>query len=145
MLDQDRKGKAMTRQLYVNLPVRDLERSKTFFSRLGFGFNPQYTNEQAACMIVADDIYVMLLVESFFQTFTKKPVADASSTTEVLLCLSCASREEVDNTVAKALEAGGRAPNPPQDHGFMYSHGFEDMDGHVWELLYMASQPDAAG
>lgn len=127
----------MSRQIYVNLPIRNMERSKAFFSALGFSFNPQFTNEQGACMVVADDIYVMLLVESFFQTFTKKPVADASKTTEVLLCLSCASRAEVDDLVGKALTAGGTSPNPPQDHGFMYGHGFTDPDGHVWELMYM--------
>ena len=127
----------MSRQIYVNLPIRNMERSKAFFSALGFSFNPQFTNEQGACMVVADDIYVMLLVESFFQTFTKKPVADASKTTEVLLCLSCASRAEVDDLVRKALAAGGTSPNPPQDHGFMYGHGFTDPDGHVWELMYM--------
>lgn len=132
----------MNRQIYVNLPVRDLERSKTFFSRLGFGFNAQFTNEQAACMVVAGDIYVMLLAQSFFQTFTTKPVADANKSTEVLVCLSCASRAEVDALVATALEAGGRTPNAPQDHGFMYGHGFEDPDGHIWELVYMEPHAD---
>jgi hypothetical protein len=128
----------MAQQIYVNLPVRDLERSKAFFAKLGYGFNPQYTNEQAACMVVSEDhIYVMLLVESFFQTFTKKPVADATKSTEVLVCLSCESRQQVDDLVAKALAAGGSAPNPKQDLGFMYSHGFEDLDGHGWELVYM--------
>ena len=136
----------MSRQIYVNLPIRSMERSKAFFSALGFGFNPQFTNEQGACMVIADNIYVMLLVENFFQTFTKKPVADASKTTEVLICLSCASRAEVDELVRKAVAAGGTSPNPPQDHGFMYGHGFTDLDGHVWELMYMdpaAAPPQA--
>ena len=132
----------MTRQIYVNLPVKNLERAKAFFGSLGFGFNPQFTNESGACMVIADNIYAMLLTESFFQTFTKKPVADASRSTEVLVCLSCESRAEVDELVRKALAAGGKAPNQPQDHGFMYGHGFEDMDGHVWELVYM--DPNAA-
>jgi uncharacterized protein len=132
----------MTRQIYVNLPVKNLERAKAFFGSLGFGFNPQFTNESGACMVIADNIYAMLLTESFFQTFTKKPVADASRSTEVLVCLSCESRAEVDELVRKALYAGGKAPNAPQDHGFMYGHGFEDMDGHVWELVYM--DPNAA-
>jgi predicted lactoylglutathione lyase/uncharacterized protein YndB with AHSA1/START domain len=127
----------VTRQIFVNLPIRDMERSKAFFSALGFSFNPQFTNEQGACMVVADNIFVMLLVEPFFQTFTKKPVADASQTTEVLVCISCESRAEVDEFVGKALVAGGTAPNAPQDHGFMYSHGFQDLDGHIWELAYM--------
>jgi uncharacterized protein len=132
----------MTRQIYVNLPVKNLERAKAFFGSLGFSFNPQFTNESGACMVIADNIYAMLLAESFFQTFTTKPVADATRSTEVLVCLSCESRAEVDELVRKALAAGGKAPNAPQDHGFMYGHGFEDMDGHVWELVYM--DPNAA-
>lgn len=127
----------MKKQIYVNLPIKNMERTKAFFTSLGFGFNPQFTNDQGACMVVADDIYVMLLVESFFQTFTGKPIADASKVTEVLVCLSCASRAEVDELVAKAVAAGGTAPRAPQDHGFMYGHGFEDLDGHIWELAYM--------
>jgi predicted lactoylglutathione lyase len=127
----------MSRQIFVNLPIHDMKRSQAFFSALGFTFNPQFTNEQGACMVIADNIFAMLLVESFFQTFTKKPVADARQTTEVLVCLSCASRAEVDELVRKAVAAGGTAPNPPQDHGFMYGHGFTDLDGHIWELVYM--------
>lgn len=127
----------MARQIYVNLPVKNLERSKAFFGSLGFQFNPQFTSESGAGMVIADNIYAMLLTESFFQTFTKKPVADATRSTEVLVCLSCESRAEVDELVRRAIAAGGKAPNAPQDHGFMYSHGFEDIDGHVWELAYM--------
>jgi predicted lactoylglutathione lyase len=127
----------MARQIYVNLPVKNLERTKAFFGSLGFSFNPQFTNDSGACMVIGDDIYAMLLTESFFQTFTTKPVADATRSTEVLVCLSCESRAEVDELVRKALAAGGKAPNPPQDHGFMYGHGFEDLDGHVWELVHM--------
>jgi uncharacterized protein len=127
----------MSRKIFVNLPIKDMERSKAFFSALGFSFNPQFTNEQGACMVVSDSIFAMLLVEPFFQTFTKKPIADARKSTEVLVCLSCDSREEVDAMVRKALAAGGTAPNAPQDHGFMYGHGFEDLDGHVWELAWM--------
>lgn len=133
----------MSKQIYVNLPIKDMARTKEFFTSLGFTFNPQFTNEQGACMVVSDNIYVMLLVESFFQTFTKKPVADASKVTEVLICLSCDSRAQVDELVAKAVAAGGKTPNAPQDHGFMYGHGFEDLDGHIWELAYM--DPSAAG
>jgi predicted lactoylglutathione lyase len=132
----------MSRQIYVNLPVKNLDRTKTFFSGLGFSFNPQFTNDSGACMVIGDNIYAMLLTESFFQTFTRKPVADATQSTEVLVCLSCDSRAEVDDLVRKALAGGGKAPNAPQDHGFMYGHGFEDIDGHVWELAYM--DPNAA-
>ena len=114
-----------------------MERSKAFFSALGFTFNPQFTNEQGACMVISDSIFAMLLVEPFFQTFTRKPISDAKKSTEVLVCLSCDSRAEVDELVRKALAAGGTAPNAPQDHGFMYGHGFEDPDGHVWELAWM--------
>lgn len=128
----------MPRQIFVNLPIKDMARSRTFFESLGFAFNPQFTNEQGACMVVSENhSYVMLLVEPFFQTFTRKPVADATRATEVLVCLSCGSRAEVDALVRKALAAGGTVPNPPQDHGFMYGHGFTDLDGHVWELMYM--------
>ena len=127
----------MNQQIYVNLPVRDLERSKAFFGALGYSFNPQFTNEQGACMVISDDIYAMLLTEPFCQTFTSKPLADARQTTEVLICLSCASRAEVDQLVAKARAAGGTVPRASQDHGFMYQHGFEDLDGHIWELAYM--------
>ena len=127
----------MTRQIFVNLPIKNMDRAKAFFSALGFSFNPQFTNEQGACMVVADDIFVMLLVEDFFQTFTKKAICDANNSTEVLVCLSCESRAEVDDLVRKALSAGGKVPNAPQDHGFMYGHGFEDLDGHIWELVYM--------
>ena len=132
----------MARQIYVNLPVRDLERSKHFFAHLGFGFNPQFTDENAACMIVSSDIYVMLLVESFFKTFTDKALCDATRSTEVLVCLSCESRAEVDELVKKAVAAGGAAPREAKDYGFMYQHGFQDPDGHIWEVLFM--DPNAA-
>jgi uncharacterized protein len=132
----------MSRQIFVNLPIRNMERSKAFFGALGFSFNPQFTNDQGACMVISDDIFAMLLVEPFFQTFTKKAIADATRSTEVLICLSCSSRAEVDELVKKAIAAGGSAPNAPQDHGFMYGHGFEDLDGHIWELVYM--DPNAA-
>ena len=132
----------MNKQIFVNLPIKNMERSKAFFGALGFSFNPQFTNDQGACMVIADDIFAMLLTEPFFQTFTKKRIADARETSEVLVCLSCESRAEVDDLVKKALAAGGKAPNAPQDHGFMYGHGFQDLDGHIWELMYM--DPNAA-
>ncbi len=132
----------MARQIFVNLPVKDLDRSVAFFTRLGFTFNPDFTDETATCMVVSDDIFVMLLTEAKFKTFTPKAIADATRSTEVLVCLSCESRAEVDDTVRKAVAAGGTTYNEPQDHGFMYAHGFQDLDGHIWELIAM--QPGAA-
>lgn len=127
----------MSRQLFVNLPVRALDRSVAFFTALGFTFNPKFTDENATCMLVSEHINVMLLVEPFFVGFTNKPLADARATTEVLLALSCASREEVDALVGKAVTAGARTPMPPRDLGFMVQHGFEDLDGHQWEVFWM--------
>ena len=132
----------MARQIFVNLPVKDLDRSVAFFTRLGFAFNPDFTDETATCMVVSDDIFVMLLTEAKFKTFTPKAIADATRSTEVLVCLSCESRAEVDETVQKALAAGGTTYSEPQDHGFMYAHGFQDLDGHIWELVAM--RPGAA-
>lgn len=132
----------MARQIFVNLPVSDLQRSVAFFEHLGFRFDPEFTDDNATCMIVDENIFVMLLTEKFFATFTSKPLADARATTEVLVCLSCASRDEVDRIAEQAVAAGGREPREPQDHGFMYGRGFEDLDGHIWELMHM--QSDAA-
>jgi predicted lactoylglutathione lyase len=133
----------MARQIFVNLPVKDLPRSVTFFTALGFSFNPQFTNDDATCMIVDENIFVMLLVEPFFRTFIDKAICDTRTSTEVLVCLSCDSRAEVDELVAKAVAAGGATPRAPQDYGFMYSHAFEDPDGHIWELVYMEPQSAA--
>ncbi len=127
----------MIRQIFVNLPVADLARAQVFFKAMGFHFNPQFSNEQGACMVVSDTIHAMLLVEPFFRTFTKLPIADARKATEVLIALSCDSREEVDDLVGKAVAAGATTPNEPHDHGFMYQHGFADLDGHQWELFWM--------
>jgi predicted lactoylglutathione lyase len=127
----------MAKQIFVNLPVKELQRSVAFFTRLGFKFEPRFTDENATCMIVGENIFVMLLVERFFKTFTSKELCDTTKSTEVLVCLSCDSRAQVDELVAKAVAAGGAAPRTPQDHGFMYGHGFEDLDGHIWELVYM--------
>ena len=131
------KDKHMTTQIYVNLPVKNLDKSIEFFSRLGYKFNPQFTDENATCMIVGDNIFVMLLVEKFFQTFTRKAICDARKSTEVLMCLSCDSRADVEEQVRKAVAAGATTPRAPQDQGWMYGHGFEDLDGHIWELAYM--------
>ena len=132
----------MNRQIFVNLPIADMERSKAFFAALGFAFNPQFTNEQGACMVIDENIYAMLLVKPFFRTFIDTEIADARESTEVLVCLSCSSRAEVDDLVRKAVAAGGKPHRQPQDHGFMYGHGFRDPDGHVWELVHM--DPNAA-
>ena len=132
----------MNKQIFVNLPVKDLNKSKEFFSALGYSFNPQFTNDSGACMVIAEDsIYAMLLTEEFFATFIDKKISNAHEVTEALICLSCESREEVDSVVKKALAAGGKTPRAPQDHGFMYAHGFEDLDGHIWELVYMSGAP----
>lgn len=127
----------MATEIYVNLPVKNLPRSRAFFESMGYHFNPQFSNDQGACLVISDTIYAMLLTEPFFKTFTKKAIADTQTSTEVLICLSCENRAQVDQLVAKAVAAGGTTPNPKQDHGFMYSHAFEDLDGHVWELVYM--------
>jgi predicted lactoylglutathione lyase len=121
----------------VNLPVRDLNRSVAFFTQLGFTFNPQFTDENATCMIVGEDIFVMLLVENFFKTFTHKEISDATRSTEVIVSLSTDSREAVDAMVHKAVAAGATTPRDPKDYGFMYQHGFQDLDGHLWEVFFM--------
>lgn len=127
----------MSTQIFVNLPVKDLDRSKAFFSELGYSFNAQFTDENAACMVVSESIYVMLLTREFFQTFTPKEICDATKSTEVLVCLSSESRAEVDEMVRKAVAAGGTTYKEPQDHGFIYGHGFQDLDGHIWEIMFM--------
>jgi predicted lactoylglutathione lyase len=133
----------MNKQIFINLPVKDLQRSTQFFSALGYTFDPRFTNEKGTGMLISENsIYAMLLVEDFFQTFTTKQIAKAHEVTEVLTCLSCESREEVDAMVAKALKAGGKVLSDPQDYGFMYSHGFEDLDGHTWEYAYMTGLPE---
>jgi|EP01034_Spumella_vulgaris_P036445 predicted lactoylglutathione lyase len=127
----------MNKQIFVNLPVKDLPRSKDFFAALGYTFNPQFTNDQGACMVISENIFTMLLTEEFFKTFLNRPLSSAHESAQVINCLSCESREEVDTTVAKAVAAGGATLREPQDMGFMYSHGFSDLDGHLWELVFM--------
>lgn len=127
----------MSTKIFVNLPVKDLNRSIDFFKRLGFTFNPQFTDETATCMVVSEDIFVMLLTHDKFKTFTPKEICDATKSTEVLVCLSLESRERVGEMVRKAVAAGGSTYNDPKDYGFMYAHGFQDLDGHIWELIYM--------
>ena len=129
----------MATKIFVNLPGKDLNRSVEFFTKLGFKFNPQFTDEKATCMIVGEDIFVMLLVEKFFKTFTKKEISDATKNTEVIVALSADSREKVDEMINKVIEAGGIEPKEPQDHGWMYGRSFQDIDGHLWEIFYMDS------
>ena len=127
----------MTTMIFVNLPVKNLPQSMEFFGKLGFTFNSQFTDETAACMVVSETIYAMLLTEAKFQSFTPKPVSDARQSTEVLIALSLDSRQAVETMVKTAVAAGGRIYAEPADHGFMYQHGFEDLDGHIWEMFYM--------
>lgn len=131
----------MATKIFVNLPVKNLSNSIDFFTQLGYQFNAQFTDETATCMIVSDTIFVMLLTEAKFKTFTPKAICDATKNTEVLVCLSCQSRADVDEMVRIAVSAGGTTYNEPQDHGFMYAHGYQDLDGHIWELVYM--EPEA--
>lgn len=133
----------MHKQIFINLPCKSLPASKAFFEALGYRFNPQFTNEHGACLVLGENLFAMLLTEDFARGFTAKPLVDAKAATEVLVCLSCESREEVDSLVAKARAAGAAVPRPPQDHGFMYGHGFEDLDGHIWELAFMSGMPPA--
>ena len=131
----------MNKQVIFNLPVRDLAKSRAFFSALGFSFNPQMSSDSAAYMIVVDDtIHAMLMTETLFASLIDKPVVQAREANEVIICLSCESREEVDSLIARAVAAGGRAPHPPEDHGFMYDQGFEDLDGHLWNLVWAPPQ-----
>ena len=128
----------MATKIFVNLPTKDLEKAKEFFTKIGFTINPQFTNEQGACVVISDDIYAMILTENFFKGFTpKKEIADATKSTEVLLALSAGSKEEVNNMMDKALAAGATEARPAEDHGFMYGRSFEDPDGHIWEVFWM--------
>jgi predicted lactoylglutathione lyase len=127
----------MTTQIFVNLPVKDLSRTVEFFKKLGFAFIPQFTDENATCMIINDNIFVMLLVEKFFKTFTKKEICDTTKDTEVIIALSTESREKVDEMMQHVFEAGGKESREPQDHGWMYGRSFQDINGHLWEIIYM--------
>lgn len=136
----------MARKIYVNVPVKDLTRSIDFYTKVGFSFNQQFSDENATSIIVSDDILVMLLREDFFKNFTNKPIANAKESTEVLISISAESREEVDEMVGLAIAAGGASPVPTQDHGWMYGRSFEDPDGHIWEVSYldMSAIPEKA-
>jgi uncharacterized protein len=123
--------------IFVNLPVNDLDSSKKFFTELGYTINPQFSDENAASVVISDTIVAMLLTKPFYSTFTKKEIADATKTSEVLLCLSAESREKVDELVEKAVAAGGTASDKVQDMDFMYGRAFDDLDGHTWEVVWM--------
>ncbi len=125
------------RSIFVNLPVKDLKASRAFFEALSFSCNPQFSNDDAACVVIDANVYVMLLTETFFQTFLTGEISDANKATEVLTCLSAESRAEVDELMAKAKAAGARPWKPIMDMGPMYGASFQDLDGHVWELMYM--------
>jgi len=127
----------MSRKIFINLPVKDLNKSMDFFKKLGFTFNPQFTDETAACMVISEDIFSMLLTHPKFKSFAPNPIVDATKSTEVLITLSCESRDEVDDMVRKATAAGGKTFRPPHDYGFMYGHAFQDLDGHIWEVFWM--------
>lgn len=129
----------MPTRIFVNLPVKSLARSVAFFEHLGYGFDPDFTDENATCMVVGDNIFVMLLLEPFFQSFTPKPVADAHKTTEAIVCIAVDHRATVDSLVDKAIDAGA-LPGKTRDLGFMYQRSYHDLDGHLWELLHM--EPD---
>ncbi len=128
----------MATQIFVNLPVKDLDKSKKFFTDIGFTINPQFTDDKAACVVISEDIYAMILREEFFKTFIpKKEIADATKSTEVLVALSADSKGKVDEMADRALAAGASKLREPEDHGFMYSRSFQDPDGHIWEVLWM--------
>ncbi|MEV6791158.1 VOC family protein [Streptomyces sp. NPDC051320] len=127
----------MPQLIFINLPVKDLEVSKAFFTKLGYTINPQFTDENAACVVISDTIYTMLITEPFFKQFTQKDIADATATTEVLVCLTADSREAVDQLVDTALASGGSPANDTQEQGPMYGRSFQDPDGHIWEVMWM--------
>lgn len=127
----------MGKKIFVNLPVKDLKKTSIFFAKLGYSFDPQFSDEKAKCLIISDDIFVMLLLEPFFKSFTGKEIPDTSKTCEVILSLIADSREAVDEFMEKCVAAGGHDLSKPQEMDFMYSRSFEDPDGHLWEIFYM--------
>lgn len=127
----------MAKQIFINLPVKDLNRSMEFYSKLGYTFNPQFTDEKAACMLVGENIFCMLVVESYFSTFTEKEIIDAHKQVETLIALSAKDRAEVDDHISKVTEAGGKVLDKTQDYGWMYYRAYLDLDGHHWEIVYM--------
>jgi len=127
----------VSRQIFLNLPINDLARATAFYQAIGAALNPQFSDASGSCMVFSDTIHVMLLTHDKFQQFTPKRIVDAREGSEVLICMSADSRSEVDRMVEQAIAAGGREPRAPQDHGFMYGRSFEDVDGHIWEPMWM--------
>jgi len=127
----------MATKIFVNLPVKNLNRSKDFFTSIGFTINPQFTDDTAACVVISEDIYAMILTHAKFKEFTKKQIADATKTTEVLTCLTTDSKDKVNEMVDKAIAAGGTEARDPMDYGFMFARSFNDPDGHIWEVMWM--------
>jgi len=127
----------MATSIFVNLPVKNLSKTVEFFTKVGFSFNPQFTDENATCMVIGETIFVMLLVEKFFKTFISKEICDTSRDAEAIIALSLESREKVDQLMSKAIGAGGTEPRKAQDHGWMYGRNFQDIDGHLWEVFWM--------
>jgi len=131
----------MSKQVIFNLPVKDLDKSKAFFASLGFGFNPKFSNERATAIVIEEDrIQAMLMTEDFFESMIGKPAVQAKEANEVIICLVCDRRDEVPSLVEKAIAAGGSTPHPLEDHGFMVTQGFQDLDGHMWNLVWMNPQ-----
>jgi predicted lactoylglutathione lyase len=126
-----------SKNIFINLPVKDLKKSTNFFKELGFEFNLQFSDETTSCMIINDNIYALIMIEERFKGFSKKEIVDTTTSAEAILSLSAESRDRVDELVNKALSSGGKSYSEPQDHGFMYIWGFQDLDGHLWEVAYM--------
>jgi predicted lactoylglutathione lyase len=134
----------MHKQIFVNLPVRDLAKSRAFYERLGYSFNPEYSNDKGACMLLGENLHVMLLTREFFGSFIERPVGDTSQQVSAIVCVNLDTKAKVDDLVARAV-AGGAIPSAkPQDHGFMYEHGYYDLDGHAWSLVHFADQTATA-
>ena len=127
----------MSKQIFINLPVADLAKAKDFYTAIGHSINPKFSDDNAACVVISDAIYVMLLVNPFFQGFTAKAICDTATHIETLLALSAESRAEVEAIMERAHAAGGKEPTPARDHGFMFQRTFQDLDGHTWEIFYM--------
>lgn len=131
----------MKPQIFITLPVANLPRSLAFWNALGYPDNPQIKDDAAACIVISEDIHIMLLTHPKFREFSPKDICDTSTSLEVLHSLTCESRAEVDDLVRKAIAAGGSTIEEPQDYGFMYHHGFVDPDGHCWGLNHISERP----
>lgn len=127
----------MATKIFVNLPVKDLNNTIDFFTKLGYSFNPQFTDDKAGCLVISNDIFIMVMKEEFFRSFIPGEITDTSKSTESIVCLSVDSREAVDELIKKALDAGGTTYKEPQDQEYMYGHRFRDLDGHIWEIIWM--------